>query len=90
MNQKLYTDGKDYYMVYQESSVGPEILKSYASASTDEEKDSILKSIWKNVELHVKKYDTENNQWNDYGKIKTDGAFDYNADIIVNDGKIYV
>ena len=38
----------------------------------------------------MKKYDTENNQWIDYGKIKTDGAFDYNADIIVNDGKIYV
>lgn len=90
MNQKLYTDGKDYYMVYQESSVGPEILKSYASASTDAEKDSILKSIWKNVELHVKKYDTENNKWIDYGKIKTDAAFDYNADIIVNEGQIYV
>lgn len=45
-----------------------------------------MEECWTSCE----KYDTENNQWIDYGKIKTDGAFDYNADIIVNDGKIYV
>ena len=90
MNPKLYTDGKDYYMVYQESPADAETLKNFASASTDDEKEDIFKSIWKNVKLHVKKYDTVKNQWIDYGKINTDGAFDYNADIIIKDGRIYV
>lgn len=90
MNPKLYTDGKDYYMAYQESPADVETLKKLDSASTDDEKENIFKSIWKNVELHVKKYDTEKNQWIDYGKINTDGAFDYNADIVIKDGQIYV
>ena len=90
MNPKLYSDGTDYYMVYQDASSAADTLESYAPDSTDEEKDSILEELWKTVDLHVKKYDTANQQWIDYGKITTDGVFDYNAGIVVKNNHIYV
>ncbi len=90
MNQKLCTDGKDYYLVYQDVSTSADTLQNFADASTELERDSILKNMWKNVDLHVKKYDTANKTWIDYGKINTSGTFDYNADIIVHNGKVYV
>lgn len=90
MNQKLCTDGKDFYLVYQDVSVSADTLQEYADASTEIEKDNILENIWKNVDLHIKKYDTDNECWIDYGKINTSETFDYNADIIVNNGKVYV
>lgn len=90
MNHKLYTDGKDFYMVYQDSSIETETLKKYSTDITDEEKDSIFEKMWEDIDLHVKKYDTEKDIWIDYGKINTEGAFDYNGDIVVHNNKIYV
>lgn len=90
MNHRLCTDGTDYYLVYQDVSVSVDTLQEYAGASTDSQKDDIFGKIWKNVDLHVKKYDTDKECWIDYGKINTNETFDYNADIIVNNGKVYV
>lgn len=89
MNQKLYVDGDDFYMVYQESSMDMSELTDYEEKS-EEERLSILERVWKSIDLHVKKYNMTEGQWTDYGIIDTPDIFDYNGDLVVDDGKIYV
>lgn len=89
MNPKLYTDGKDYYLMYQESQFDSSLLNNY-SEKTTEEKRELMKQAFLSFDMHVYKFNDETGVFEDLGSIKTDGVYDYNADFFVSDNTIYV
>lgn len=84
MNPKLYTDGKDYYLMYQESQFDSSLLNNY-SEKTTEEKRELMKQAFLSFDMHVCKFNDETGVFEDLGSIKTDGVYDYNAVSFVSD-----
>ncbi len=89
MNPQVFSCGNDYYIVYQESNFDYSKFDDYENLS-DDEKTARIETFAKSVDLHIKRYNVASNSFVDYGKIKTDGEYDYGAEIILNNGIPYV
>lgn len=89
MNPQIFNYGDNYYIVYQESEFDYSQFDNYEELS-DDEKDVLMKSFAKSIDLHIKKYDALSNSFVDYGKIETENEYDYAAEINICNGTPYV
>lgn len=89
MNPKLYTDGKDYYLMCQYSDFDCSILDNY-SEKTDEEKAELMKQVFLSFDMCVWKFNENTGEFESLGCIKTDNIYDYNGSMAVIDDNLYV
>lgn len=89
MNPSVYCDGKDYYLLYQDADMSMAAFDDYTS-KTALEKRELMKQMFKSIDLHVQKFDAETCKFVDLGCIETPGVYDYNADIMMHNGNLFV
>lgn len=89
MNPQLYCFDGDYYLLCQEADFDNTLLDDYRE-KTMEEQNELLRQAFLSFDLHIKKFDMETKTFTDMGCIETPGRYDYNADMTIENGVLYV